>query len=334
MRVVTIGGGHGQAALIGALVRLRCEVTALVSVADDGGCSGRLREDTGMPPPGDIRRCLVALSRRPKLSARFDERLPGDAQRAARSAGNLVLAEMFQRLGGLQPAVDWAARLLGCVGRVVPLAETGGVLFAYDQTKGALSGETNIERESASMIVVNVEGPEHANPEAKHALALADFVFIGPGSFVGSTLAALTTADIASSVVASRARRVLVQNIGDEPGATCGIDQHPRIVRDHLLIKSGGDTATLDVLSHAESPCHRAAAGSDGATSFFSPLRRGGGDAHDEALVAEALCAHFGLSPAGRPVLATDAEEAEADAVFEETLAAARRRLLLHDAVR
>ena len=327
-RVVTIGGGHGQAALVGALGRLRCDVTALVSVADDGGCSGRLREQTGMPPPGDIRRCLLAMAQRPRLAARFDERLPDDVHDVARSAGNLVLAEMFGRLGGLQLAVDWAARLLGCEGRVVPIAETAGVLCAYDQTKGVLSGETHIERESASMIVVNVEGPERANPEAKRALAAADFVFIGPGSFVGSTLAALMTADVASSVVATRARRVLVQNIGKEPGATCGVDQHPRIVRDHLVIKSGGDTAPVDVLSHADAPGHRVARGSDGQAEYFSRLRRGDGSAHDEELVAQALAAHFGLVPAGPPKLVTDAEEAAADAVFEETLAAARRHLL------
>lgn len=330
-RIVTIGGGHGQAALVRALVRLRCEVTALVSVADDGGCSGRLREEMGMPPPGDIRRCLLALSTRPRLAARFDERLPNDLRDSARSAGNLVLAEMFEQLGGLQHAVDWAAQLLGCVGRVVPVAETAGVLCAYDQVKGALSGEANIERESASAIVVNVEGPERANPEAKRALAVADLVFIGPGSFVGSTLAALTTADIASSVVRTRARRVLVQNLGREAGATYGIDQHERIVRDHLLIKSGGDATTLDALSHADAPAHCARARSDGSTEYVSCLRRGGENAHDESLLAQALSVHFGLEPAEPRLLAAQAEEADANALFEKTLAAARRRLR-HDA--
>lgn len=341
-RVVTIGGGHGQAALVRALVRLRCDVTALVSVADDGGCSGRLREEMGMPPPGDIRRCLLALSTRPKLAARFDERLADDTQdstqsppsshaaplsRSARSAGNLVLAEMFHRLGGLQLAVDWAARLLGCVGRVLPVAESAGVLRAYDQKKGALSGETNIEKESASMIVVNVEGPDIANPEAKRALSVADLVFIGPGSFVGSTLAALTTGDIASSVVSAPGRRVLVQNIVNEAGATYGIDQHERIVGDHLVIKSGGDSVSLDVLSNADAPAHRAEQRSDGSKEYFSPLRRAGEHAHDEDLLTSALSFHFGLEIAASRSLASDAEEADANAVFEKTLAAAKQRL-------
>jgi uncharacterized cofD-like protein len=320
-RVVTIGGGHGQAALVRALVRFDCDVTALVSVTDDGGCSGRLREELQMPPPGDVRRCLLALSTRPRLAARFDER------DSSRSAGNLVLAEMFERLGGLQAAVDWAGRLLGCVGRVVPLAETAGVLYAYDEKKGPISGETKIERESASTLVVNVEGPEEANPEAKRALASADVVFIGPGSFVGSTLAALTTGDIAASVVEARARRVLVQNLGREAGATYGVDQHERIVRDHLVIKSGGDAVILDVLSHSDEAGHRANARPDGSTEYLSRLRRDGESAHDEDLLAQALAAHFGFAPARPRPGGSEAEEAEADALFEATLAAARRRL-------
>jgi uncharacterized cofD-like protein len=328
--VVTIGGGHGQASLLGALARLRCDVTALVSVSDDGGCSGRLREELGMPPPGDVRRCLLALATRPRLAARFDERLPVAPSEAARSAGNLVLAEMFRELGGLQLAVDWAARLLGCRGRVVPVAETGGVLRAYDQHKGELRGESTIERESATTIVVNVEGPEHASPGAKRALADADLVFIGPGSFVGSTLAALTTADHASAVVSARARRVFVQNLARETDVTFGTEEHERIVKDHLVIKSGGEPALLDVLAHGDAPGHHAAPRGDGSWAYASPLCRGGGAAHDEDLLARALEAHFGLAlDAARSTPTTDASEAEAEALFTEVLATSRRRLRL-----
>lgn len=329
-RVVTIGGGHGQAALVSALTRLRCSISAIVSVADDGGCSGRLREEMGMAPPGDIRRCLLALSTRPGLAARFDERLPPEMSGVARSAGNLVLAEMCHRLGGLQRAVDWAADLLGCAGRVVPVAETPGVLCAYDLERGPLAGETTIERESASTIAVNVEGPEQANPVAKRAVADADLVFIGPGSFVGSTLAALTTGDLATAIVNSPARRVLVMNLAREADANYGVDQHERIVRDHLLIKSGGDAATLDVLAHSEGG-PRAEARSDGSTAFLSPLRRDGAATHDERLLAEALAAHFGLAPV--EARAVD-DDAQADWRFEEALAAARRRLRVASARR
>src|SRR5690606_13894478 len=93
-RVVTLGGGHGQAALLTALTELRCEITAFVNVADDGGCSGKLRRELGMPPPGDIRRCLTALARDRRLAERFEVRLKGDD----RSAGNLALSEAYAEL--------------------------------------------------------------------------------------------------------------------------------------------------------------------------------------------------------------------------------------------
>ncbi len=323
-RVVTIGGGHGQAALLRALGNLSCEITAIVSVADDGGCSGRLREEAQMPPPGDIRRCLVALSTRPDLARRFEERLAGEPEGVARSVGNLVLAEMFHDLGGLQLAVDWASALLGVSGRVVPVAETAGVLRVYDLEHGPLSGESNIERRSASPIVVNVEGPERANPEATRALLEADLVFIGPGSFVGSTLAALTTADLARALTRTRAKRVLVNNLEREANVGYGIDEHERIVRDHLLIKSGGDVVPIDALSHILRG-HRADARSDGSTEYASQLARPGEHAHDEALLRDSLAHHFRLAPAIRaPEVEVDPE---ALALFEETLEAARRRL-------
>ncbi len=316
-RVVTVGGGHGQAALVSALVPLKCSITAIVSVADDGGCSGRLREEIGMAPPGDIRRCLVALATRPKLAARFDERSD------ERSAGNLVLAELWRELGSLQQAVDWAARMLGCVGRVVPVAETPGVLTAYDLERGMLAGESTIERESARAIAVNVDGPEHASLEAKRAIRDASLVFIGPGSFVGSTLAALTTGDLAAAIVKSRARRVLVQNLAREADAQYGIDQHERILRDHLVIKSGGEAVSLDVLAHDDAGV-RTQSRADGSFELFARLRHPDGKAHDVALLSAALAEHFDLAPASRGPFSDDMA---AERRFEETLAAARSRL-------
>jgi uncharacterized cofD-like protein len=325
-RVATIGGGHGQAMLVASLMRLRCAITAVVGVADDGGCSGRLREEMGMAPPGDIRRCLVAMATRPELAARFDERLRCGSEPLTRSAGNLVVSEMWIRLGSLQSAVDWAADLLGCAGRVVPIAETAGVLHAYDRVRGTIAGETKIERESANAIVVNVDGPDEAAPEAKRAVADADIVFIGPGSFVGSTLAALTTGDLGAAVVASRARRVLVKNLTPEADATFGVDDHERIVRDHLVIKSDGEAVTLDVLASSdEAEVPRSTTRSDGSHELVARLRRPGGATHDEGLVAAALTAHFGL----RPCAAPRSSVADPDAIrrFEEVLDAARRRL-------
>lgn len=320
-RVVTIGGGHGQAALVAALVRLDCSITAVVSVADDGGCSGRLREELGMAPPGDIRRCLVAMAMDRELAARFDERLPG--QDVARSAGNLVLAEVCARTGSLQRAVDWAAAMLACVGRVVPVAETAGVLRAYDLDRGPLEGETTIERESSRAIVVNVEGPQHASPEAKRAIAEADLVLIGPGSFVGSTLAALTTGDLADAVVRSPARKVLLSNLAREAHEAHGGDDHERILRDHLDIKSGVGPVRFDVLAHEDADSRRIRR-EDGSSDLRARLRRAAGTTHDEELLAAALASHFGLAASARGPRPSDPASRRR---FDEALAAAQRRL-------
>ena len=319
--MVTIGGGHGQAALVSALARLDCSITAVVSVADDGGCSGRLREELGMAPPGDIRRCLVAMATDRDLAARFDERLPGHD--LPRSAGNLVLAEVFARTGSLQRAIDWAASMLGCVGRVVPVAETPGVLHAYDLERGPLEGETTIERESARAIVVNVEGPERASPEATRAVAEADVVLIGPGSFVGSTLAALTTGDLADAVVRSSARKVLVSNLVREAGESPEGGDHERLLRDHLMIKSGGGSVMLDVLAHEDAEA-RSTRRPDGSSELRARLRRGAEATHDGALLASALAHHFELAGAARSAVPSDPA---ARRRFDDALAAALRRI-------
>ncbi len=328
-RVVTLGGGSGQSALLAALRTLECDVTAIVSIADDGGCSGKLRAELGMPPPGDIRRCLGSLSTRPDLAAHFEERLHGGTEEG-RCVGNLVLAEMREDVGSLQHAVDWAATLLGCVGRVVPASEEAGTLSVYDRVRGPLSGESNIERVSAEAMIVTVDGPARANREAIAAIAGADLVFFGPGSFVGSTLAVLATGDIAAAVVASPARRVLVRNLGSEAhdGALASVDPraHERVLRDHLVIGSGGDPVVFDTLSH--DPVRRDfRMREDQSVECLHPLASDDGRHHDQTLLAAALQHHFDL----RTRVTTPAPIAEAgpeaSAIFARYLRSARARL-------
>ncbi len=297
MRVVTIGGGHGQAALLSALVRLQCDITAVVSVADDGGCSGRLRAELGIAPPGDIRRCLSALARHRALAERFESRLDGDMQ--GRCAGNLVLSQMSTQLGGLQAAVDWAASLLACRGRVVPVAEVPGTLAVYDAYAGAVEGETNVERQVSIPLVASVHGPVRANPVALDAIAQADLVFIGPGSFVTSVLATLSTADVASALSSARASCVLVANLQPEGKVLQHFtaDDYVRLLRNHIAIHSFGGTIDLSVLQHGEG-CHTRSAFADGMPDLRSPLAVAHSGAHDPALLSQALQHHFGLAPA------------------------------------
>jgi uncharacterized cofD-like protein len=326
-RVVTLGGGHGQAALLAALAGLECDVTAIVSIADDGGCSGRLREELGMPPPGDLRRCLVSLAREHEIAARFEERLRGGDE-DGRCVGNLVLAELTQELGGLQRAVDWAAALLGCVGRVVPAAETAGVLTVWDRHHGPLAGESLIELASEAPLVAVVEGPDEASPDARRAIDDADWIFIGPGSFIGSTLAVLVTGDVAGHVARARGRRVLVRNIAPEHMRTA-LDEplevdHERMLVDHLLIANEGEPATIDVLEH-HAGGHASTLREDGSRRLCAELADASGRRHDVALLRRALVHHLGLGP--RAASAPTSLHPEPRRLLEERLDSARRRL-------
>lgn len=330
LRVVTMGGGHGQATVLSALCQLECEITAIVSVADDGGCSGALRRELGMPPPGDLRRCLTALARDRALADRFEVRL-SLGEDVARSAGNLALSEAFAESGSLQRAVDWAAELLCCRGRVVPVAETEGVLAVYDMVRGAIEGETRVDEAGAQPVVAVVHGPEQTNPVATEALAAADLILIGPGSFVTSTLATLTTAQVAAVVAKSPARKIFLQNIGPEPtpGRPLSLDEQVRLLRDHLAIGSG-EEVDFSVLGHAEArpgaPVFTTRALEDGTALLLAPLARPGARVHDAALVASALRHHAGLEPKRHASVAPTPRADLADA-FEQHLERAKRRL-------
>ncbi len=321
---MTLGGGHGQAAVLCALAELCCDVTAIVSIADDGGCSGQLRSELGMPPPGDVRRCLTALARDRRLAERFEVRLAiGDTQR---SAGNLALAEAYAELGSLQKAVDWAAELLHCRGRVVPVAEAPGVLEIYDMVAGELSGETTVEQRSRAPVVAVVHGPEKANPAALEAIARADFIFMGPGSFISSTLATLTTAEVADAIVDADATRVMMHNLRDEGDRGFSIDDYVRLLRDHLTIRSGEMDFDFAVLRHADSDDFGRHALGDGTVELTARLARSGEARHDPALLARALSHHFQLARRLRPSAPPPADQTSAER-FEAHLARARRRL-------
>lgn len=321
--MVTLGGGHGQAALLAALGQLDLSLTAIVSVADDGGCSGKLRAELGMPPPGDLRRCLAALASRRDLAARFEERLSGEEE--GRCVGNLVIAEMYRDLGSLQLAVDWSAALLDCRGRVLAAADQPGVLKVYDLEFGPLSGESAIEAKSNSPLVARVEGPTVASARAKRAIHDAQFVLMGPGSFVGSTLAVLTTGDIASAVASARGRRIYVKNLREEATSSIGLDDQERVLRDHLTILSGGETVACDLLSHAEDGPWSSPR-DDGSVEFAAPIRSSCSTQHDPDKVAAALEVLFGFRRRPAPLPALDPGP-EARALFEAALERARARL-------
>jgi uncharacterized cofD-like protein len=222
-RVVALGGGHGLAITLEAVQSYASEITAVVAVADDGGSSGRLTTGLGMPPPGDLRRCLLALTPEPSVwSELFAYRFSG-GDIEDHSLGNLLLAALTDLTGDFASASDVAGRMLGAVGRVVPAANQPAVLRA---TVGGqeLTGQAVISkaRGGVSSFTVGPDGLE-PYPDALHAIADADQIVIGPGSLYTSVLAVLMVPGIAEAVMASSARRVFVLNLICQDGETLGL---------------------------------------------------------------------------------------------------------------
>jgi uncharacterized cofD-like protein len=313
--------------MLRALLRLDCEVTAIVSIADDGGCSGLLRSECGMPPPGDLRRCLSTLAADRGLAARFEQRIVDGGVR--RSVGNLVLYDAYVASGSLSAAIRYWESILRCRGRVLPVADRSGRLTIYDRGLGVIEGETAVEDRGRDPVVVGVHGPERCVPAAAEALAEADLVLIGPGSFVTSTLAAVMTGDLAGALVAARGERVLIQNLveeGTREPFSRG-DEHLRLLRDHLCIGSGNDRFSLSTLAHGP---HRRRWVDDSSTwRHVSPLADPSEPSqHEVGRVVAALAFHFGLRPLVPDARShADVPNLEARHELESRLERARRRL-------
>lgn len=223
--MVAIGGGHGLAATLRAVRQYASQITAVVSVADDGGSSGRLRRQLGIAPPGDLRKCLVALAEsNSPLAEAFEQRFESEsAELAGHALGNLVLAGLVATTGDLQLALDEAARLLGAVGRVVPAALEPVVLKAVSPA-GEVEGQTAVAGTGEIQRVSLVPSDPPASPAALEALSEADQVVIGPGSLFTSVLAAVAVPQIAAAIGDSRATKVYVANLRPQPAETEGYD--------------------------------------------------------------------------------------------------------------
>jgi uncharacterized cofD-like protein len=222
-RVVALGGGHGLAITLQALQSYASQITAVVAVADDGGSSGRLTSGLGMPPPGDLRRCLLALTPEPTVwSELFAYRFSG-GDIEDHSLGNLLLAALTDLTGDFASAADLAGRMLGAVGKVVPAANQPAVLNA---TVGGreMTGQAVISKARGGISSFTVgPGDLGAHPDALMAVAAADQIVIGPGSLYTSLLAVLLVPGIAEAVMASRAGRVFVLNLIGQDGETLGL---------------------------------------------------------------------------------------------------------------
>jgi uncharacterized cofD-like protein len=221
--VVALGGGHGTAVTLRAARRYAGELTAIVSVADDGGSSGRLRELLDVVALGDLRKCLVALAAPGSLLARSFEWRFEVGELAGHALGNLILAGLVDAAGDLVTGVDEAASLLEAAGRVLP-ATTERVVLKADAALGEVAGQVAISEAGLIERVSLVPGDVSPPDEALAALERADQILIGPGSLFTSVLAAVAVPGIAEAMARAKGRRIYICNLRPQIPETEGFD--------------------------------------------------------------------------------------------------------------
>ena len=223
-KIVAIGGGTGLSVLLRGLKSYTDNLTAIVTVGDDGGSSGRLRRDLGMPPPGDLRNCLVALSdAEPLMTELFQYRFDRGDGLKGHSFGNLFIAAMTDVTQSFDEALAESSRVLAVHGRIIP-ATMANLRLSVKQTNGELiHGESNVMEADRGIERLIIDPPNaEAHPAAVDALHDADIIVIGPGSLYTSILPNLMVKGIADAVRTSSASKVFVANIATERGETGG----------------------------------------------------------------------------------------------------------------
>lgn len=245
-KIVALGGGTGLSTLLRGLKEYSDHITAIVSVADDGGSSGRLREATGMLPPGDLRQCIVALSEAEGLTGRlFQYRFGDEYGLGGHSFGNLFITAMAEVTGSFEQGIIEASRVLAVRGRVVPSTLQQVTLMAdlrvdYGQNGHGwrrVVGESAIPEARQQIARVFLE-PSNvpANPEAIKAILNADIIIAGPGSLFTSVLPNLLVPGIAAAIRAASAKKLYVCNVATQPGETgdFDVDAHVRALQNHV----------------------------------------------------------------------------------------------------
>ena len=250
-RVVTIGGGTGLSVLLSGLKEHTSNITAIVTVADDGGSSGRLRQQFDILPPGDIRNCLVALADASTLMRDlFQFRFKDNSELSGHSFGNLFITVMTQLTGDFDQAIKETSKVLALRGQVIPSTLSNVKLAAVHKNGTVTEGENNIPR--AHLPINNVylkPSDSRATPEALKAIEEAQIIILGPGSLYTSVLPNLLIKDIANAVTASAAVKVYVCNVMTQPGETDGYSASEHIkalishtnqhILDYCIIHSG-----------------------------------------------------------------------------------------------
>jgi uncharacterized cofD-like protein len=240
--IVVLGGGHGQATILRGLKEYTPNLTAIVTVADDGGSSGRLRREMGILPPGDFRNCIAALADDESLVTRvLQYRFPSVGGLAGHSFGNLFISAMAAVTGSFENALGESSRVLAVQGRVLPSTLTA-VMLAADVRRGdgtplRVKGESKIPESGGEILRVLLEPSNpKAYPRAIQAILNADMIVIGPGSLYTSIMPNLLVPEIEQAIRASQATTVYVCNVATQPGETdrYTATQHVEALDTHL----------------------------------------------------------------------------------------------------
>ncbi len=244
-RIVAIGGGHGLATLLRGLKLFSHNLTAIVTVADDGGSSGRLRKELGILPPGDIRNCLAALSNDEAFMGQlFQYRFPsGHSGLEGHSFGNLFITALAEITGSFEEAVAESGRVLAVYGRVLPstihnIQLIADVMLPHMVGKFRVEGESKIPESEGKVHRVWLE-PNNppAYPDAIKSILAADIIIVGPGSLYTSLIPNLLVPDISEAIRASKGLKIFVCNVATQPGETDGFscEEHLLALEEHSV---------------------------------------------------------------------------------------------------
>jgi uncharacterized cofD-like protein len=309
-RVVAFGGGHGLAAALTAWRRITTELTAVVTVADDGGSSGRIRREMPVLPPGDLRMALAALAgddgRTQLMTRLLQHRFGGSGVLAGHPVGNLVLTGLTEMHGGdTVRALDDLCEALGARGRVLPMADVPLDLVARVETTDpddpartrTIRGQVAIAATPGHVREILLSPPDPpVHPDVLEAIAAADVVSLGPGSWYTSVLPHLLVPRLRSALATSQARVVVVLNLVPQPGETDGFspEEHLSVLQAHL-----GGVALHTVIADADSVVDRrgllSAVRECGAELVLAPVAElDGAPRHDPVRLSAALASMVG----------------------------------------
>jgi uncharacterized cofD-like protein len=303
VRVVALGGGHGLAASLAALRRVVEDLTAIVTVADNGGSSGRLRREFGVLPPGDLRQALSALCGDDDWGRTWasvlQHRFSSDGEMGNHALGNLLIVTLWELLGDHVDGLDWVSRLLGAQGRVLPMAVTPlditasvqGIDPTHPDRLTTVRGQVEVASTTGRVTAVRLDPQDPpACPEALAAVQAADWVVLGPGSWFTSVIPHLLVPELRSALVSTPARKAVVLNLAPQPGETDGFspEQHLEVLCAHAsdlaIDVVVADRAAVPDLDRLTGACR-----SLGAELAVADLAVGDGTArHDPARLAAA----------------------------------------------